>query len=177
MAVTDFEQFDHWNEVELKQLSRRLRRLCRQVIDRLPSGWDQYRTISFEESAANPTPPGGGIGYANAWREEEGETLSQAMPPGTYPEQTWSVTFYPQNLDALSDEAVIWVIAHELGHVAAGLSCGIIVIGSTAMTRIGADTYIPAPPRADQEGAADRLALDWGFEGNFLRFIAEVYES
>ena len=90
--------------------------LAEDVLNRLPEKWDWYRTYSFELSDWLPSVPGG---YGSALREEQSETETEMI----HSEQCWTITLYEQSLSGLADDAVKWVIAHELGHVAAGVPC------------------------------------------------------
>jgi hypothetical protein len=132
--------------------------LTQAVLKRLPENWDLYRTYSFELSESLPFKPGVG---ASAQRLEESETA----PDMIRSEQCWVITIYEQTLSTLSDDAVKWVIAHELGHVASGLPCGSLTIGRTHFTRIGGDTYRPitADEKEMHEFVADAIARAWGF--------------
>ena len=158
-------------------LSERMRRLCREVLDRIPPGFDENRTISIEESDEIPTPPGGGTGYASAGREEEGESFPFEMPPGVEPEQIWVVRLYRRNLDTLSDAAVRWVIVHELAHVASGLRTGSIVVGGVPVTQTAPGQYEPAPSKETLEDTADRIALQWGFSDERQCFLSETHHG
>jgi hypothetical protein len=82
-------------------------------------------------------------------------------------EQLWLVTLYPAWLDGLSDAAVRWAIAHELGHAASGMACGSLVISGRRYTKVsvGEDEYRKITPE-DEEGSekiADAIVRAWGF--------------
>ena len=158
---------------------KRLRRLCREVLERLPVEWDAYREIAIEESDETPSPSSGSVGYASASRDEEGEEV-ESLPSepldGTEPEQSWVVTLYQKHLHLLSDTAIRWVIAHEFGHVASGLRTGSIVVGGVPVTQIAPGQYEPAVPKDQLEGAADSIALGWGFSQELQSFRAETYD-
>ncbi len=151
----------------------RLRRLCREVLERLPVDWDEYREIAIEESDKTPSHSPCNVGYASASRNEEGESL---LPDGIEPEQSWVVTLYRMHLDLLPEAAIRWVIAHELGHVASGLRTGSIVVGGVPVTQIAPGQYEPAVPKDQLEGAADSIALGWGFSQELQSFRAETYD-
>jgi hypothetical protein len=154
----------------------RYRPLLRQVLDRLPEGWDEFRTFGVEPQAGAPVQ-----GYASAYRIEEIESADGQDEART--EQMWVVTVYPEWLDRFSDEAVRWVIVHELGHVASGCRCG-VVIGGRRMTRAWGteDTYrdlTPAEAEAN-ERTADAIGRAWGFwseEEQFKREVANLTEK
>lgn len=161
-------------EMLTSHLSERMKRLCRDVLERLPPDWDDHRTFDIGESDDRPSPRPGTVGYGSAGRDEEGESLQSELPPDVKPEQCWRVTLYVKHLALLSDQAVRWVIAHELGHVASGLRTGSLVIGDIPVTRVTADCYEPAPARNHHEDAADTIALGWGFTEELQRFLAET---
>ena len=139
----------------------RYRSLVRQVLERLPAGWDHYRTLGFELSDEKPTR-----GYASSFRDEEIEGERVPLIDGHH-EQCWTVTLYRPWVDQLSDTAVLWVIAHELGHVAAGMACGSLVEGGRPHTRVSVagDVYreVTADERAAGEKIADAVGRAWGF--------------
>jgi hypothetical protein len=122
----------------------RYRDLVRQVLQRLPGGWDEYRSFSIDLS-----PKRAEHCYAESVLESEtwGEA---ALDLQRQQEQVWTVTLYPHSLDQMPDAAVMHVIAHELGHVASGMPCH--VAGSDL------DRY-----RAAGEELADAIAREWGF--------------
>src|SRR5688572_6258927 len=97
--------------------------LAEAVLNRLPE------TYNFELSDWLPSVPGG---YGSALREEELETETEMI----HSEQRWTITLYEQSLSGLSDDAVKWVIAHELGHVAAGVPCASWGVGEIRLTKI-----------------------------------------
>ena len=155
-------------------LSERMRRLCRDVLLRLPEGWDEYRSFHIEESQDVPTQPGGKIGYANALRYEEAESLPSEMPDGVDIEQCWTVKLFVKHLALLSDVAVCWGIAHELAHIASGLNTGSMTIGNVPMTQVSPGHYEPAPPTDLLEEAANLTAESWGFSEERQRFLSET---
>lgn len=109
---------------------------------------------------AKSPPPKPSV-YAGALRLEEYETSSD----DPWGEQIWVVTLYDQQLSDLSDAAVKWVIAHELGHVASGLPCGSLSIGRLGYTRTSENVYraITGAERELHEFVADAIARAWGF--------------
>jgi hypothetical protein len=117
----------------------------------------------------------GAPGYACALRFEEVEDLDPDDLEG-HGEQLWQVTLYPALLDKLSDPAVGWVIAHELGHVASGCVCGIVIDGRP-VTRIPGttDQYREISPaeKHKNEGLANAIARAWGFWEEEEAFRAE----
>jgi len=163
-------QINHMTE----HLSERLKRLCREVLRRLPAGWDEYRTICFGESEDRPTPSPDTIGYASAHRDEEEESHEWELPPGVPPEQCWTITLYREHLALLSDEACRYVIAHELGHAASGLRTGGIVVAGRPYTQTAPGQYEPPPGKSQHEDAADRLALQWEFSEELQQFFRET---
>jgi hypothetical protein len=132
--------------------------MLRQVHERLPAGWDSPREFVVCVEAGTP-------GYACALRFEEIEDLDPDEIEG-HEEQVWTVTLYPEVLDRFSDAAVRWVIAHELGHVASGCVCG-VVIGARPMTRLPGtvDEYreITDTEQRENERIANAIARAWGF--------------
>jgi hypothetical protein len=148
----------------------RFRRLLREVFDRLPDGWDTYRTWTVELSEQMPTK-----GYASCLRLEEEEGDTTAIIEG-HREQNWIVTLYTPWLDRLSDRAALWAIAHELGHVASGMACGSLVISGTAYTRVSSSEdqlrEITPEEREAREKVADVIARAWGFS-----FEEEAFEE
>ncbi len=97
----------------------RYKDLLAAVLPRLPERWDEYRAVSVELSD-RPSR-----GYGSAYADEELMAARLSVLEG-HQEQVWTVTLYPAWLDRLPDDAVSWVIAHELAHVASGMACGSI---------------------------------------------------
>ena len=92
--------------------------------------------------------------------------------------QTWEITLYPGLLNPLSDSACRWVIAHEFGHVASGLSTGSVVIGGHPFTRVkGAVDCYEEAPQQEHEDAANTIALNWGFKTEEEAFLDETTPS
>jgi hypothetical protein len=137
----------------------RYRNLLRGVLDKLPEGWDEFRTVGVELGAGTPR------GLASALRLEAIEDADEVDEVRA--EQTWIVTLYPERLDSLSDAAVTWAIAHELGHVASGCRCGEMVQGDRGLTRVRgtSDEYREISPTEVQsnERVADAIGRAWGF--------------
>ena len=156
-------------------LSDRMSSLCTEVLQRLPDEWDEYLTLSFEESDETPEPSAGTIGYANAFREEEGESFPDELPDDIKQEQCWVVTLFIPHLNLLSDSSVKWVIAHELGHVASNLRTGSLTIGGVPITQIAPGEYEPAPSKDTHEDAAEGIALEWGFSNELQGFMTEIH--
>ncbi len=140
----------------------RSRRLLRRVLERLPVGWDHYRTFDVELLSDKPSR-----GYGSCRRDEALEASADDLLLEGHAEQCWAVTLYQPWLDAFSDDAALWIIAHELGHVASGMACGTVVVGGVAYTRMAGtdDDYRPVTPedRAGGEKIADAIARAWGF--------------
>ena len=124
----------------------RYRRLINEVVRRLPDDWDQgvvWRATASEDDAPGFAAVGG---------------------KASTPERT--VTLFVPNMDLLSDAACRFIIAHELGHVAPVLPPHAEVAGRQCLLVDGRWRPSKLPPeRLEQlyEGAADRLAFDWGF--------------
>jgi hypothetical protein len=136
----------------------RYRALLRRVVEKLPDGWDEFRTYGVELEAGKPK------GHASALRFEAVE--SHGGEDEARSEQTWVVTLYPEWLDGFNDTAVMWVIAHELGHVASGCRCGIVVDGRRMTRAWGTeDSYreIGDAEAEFNERMADSIARAWGF--------------
>lgn len=139
--------------------------LAREVLLRLPEKWDLYRTFTIELSPNAPRRPGL---YAGCYRPDEAEEMPVSPLEGRE-EQFWIVTLYDQALCSRSSEAVRWVIAHELAHVAAGVPCGTLVIGGIPHTKVKGvpdeEFYRPITREEVEAGEkiADAIARAWGF--------------
>lgn len=169
------------NESELRRLriespiasleGTRYYELAREVLERLPDGWDYCREYDLEVSES--PPPKADI-FAGALRLEDNET-SPDDPRG---EQVWTVTLFDQQLVDLPGPAIKWVIAHELGHVASGLPCGSFARGSIAYTRTSENIYraITKNERELGEVVADAIARAWGFWEEEQALVKEVKE-
>jgi hypothetical protein len=151
----------------------RYRDVLRQVLTRLPEGWDHYRTLSVELSLDKPER-----GYANSLREEELEAPDDDPLIEGHNEQVWAVTLFQPWLDALSDPSVMWVIVHELGHVASGMACGSMAIGGKPYTRVSGTTDQYRERTTEEisggEKIADAVARAWGFWIEEEAFEAEA---
>jgi predicted metalloprotease len=79
----------------------------------------------------------------------------------------------------LSDVAIKWVIAHELGHVASGLSCESLSIGGLGYTRTSENVYraITGAERELHELVADAIAHAWGWWEEEKVWVKEVNEG
>ena len=87
----------------------------------------------------------------------------------------YEIVVFPSLMDQLSDTACLWVIAHELGHAASGLPCGVFTIMGKPYTRIGdSDEYEEVPPLEVHEATANRIALEWGFGLEHRTFLTEA---
>jgi len=131
------------------------------VLERLPEGWDEFRTFDVQLEPGKPRR-----GYASAFRFEAFESGGDCDEARS--EQTWVVTFHPEWLDGFNDLAVMWTIAHELGHVASGCRCGSLVMGGRPMTRVRGleeESYreVTAAEQMFNERMADAIARAWGF--------------
>ncbi len=137
----------------------RYRRIVTDVLWRLPEAWDAAREWSVEISAET-TPRG----YASARHEDESDGEI---------EQVWIVTLYPELLDRLSDAACRYIIAHEFGHVASGLSMGCISIYGTRYSPVKgtANEFEEVTSTDDQEDVANLMAMDWGFSSELAIFL------
>jgi hypothetical protein len=150
----------------------RYRGLLRRVLDWLPNGWAEFQTFGVVLEAGKP------LGYATAlpYRAVESPDGDEA----THSESTWVVTLYPEWLDPLSDQAVMWVIAHELGHVASGCPCGIVSADGRRVARLWGtvDTYREVGDLEIEvnEGTADAIARDWGFHQEEAAFRQAVLD-
>jgi Peptidase family M48 len=162
------EAFEAKFQMVAGALSGRYKAVVREVLQRLPDGWDEPRTFAIGIEQGSP-------GYACALRFEEVETMDPDDLEG-HGEQDWQVTLYPALLDKLSDQAVRWVIAHELGHVASGCVCGIVINGR-AHTRIPGTTdqyrEISTAEKERNERLANAIARAWGFWTEEQAFRAE----
>jgi|HubBroStandDraft_6_1064221.scaffolds.fasta_scaffold53640_5 hypothetical protein len=130
----------------------RYRNLLRHVLERLPAGWNYDRSLTVEVSRRTLNHR-----YASAFREVGCASLTG--PSVSAPRsRTWHVVLYARGLRRLSDHAVAWVIAHELGHVAAGMPCGPILLSESEAW----------------EQVADVTAQAWGFLLEERAFRSEI---
>jgi hypothetical protein len=137
----------------------RYKRIAIEVASRLPEGWDEHAEWSVEVGS-NEHPKG----YASVMRDEEGagDTCT-----------TYWIQIYPSLMDDLSDSACRWVFAHEFAHIASKLSMGSIVIKGEPYTRTHGNEYVKASPENVHEDAADKIALNWGFDCELMSFLAD----
>jgi hypothetical protein len=139
--------------------------LAKEVLLRLPDEWDLYRTFELE---LTPNPPSRKDGYASCYTPEEDDETSHHVLGGRE-EQFWIVTLYEPSIRSLSDAAVKWVVAHELGHVVAGLPCGSLTVGGKPYTKVksapGEEFYreITREEGDINEKIADLIGRAWGF--------------
>lgn len=126
----------------------RYRDLFVAVLQRLPDSWDDFREYSFHLSEQKPEE-----GYACSALEA---ITPGSLPPAGHRHQIWVVTLFTPWLDRLSDEAVSWVIAHELGHVCCGMKCGQF---SVKAAHVGGELI------------ADMIGRAWGFS-----YEEEIFE-
>jgi hypothetical protein len=151
----------------------RYRGLLRRVLDWLPNGWDKFQTFAVVLGAGKP------VGYASALRYKTIE--SHDGEDKTHSEQTWLVTLYPEWLDPLSDQAVMWVIAHELGHVTSGHPCGVVTADGQRITRLWSTVHsyreLGDLEAEVNEGTADAIARDWGFHQEEAAFKEAVLDG
>ena len=143
----------------------RYRRLVTEVLCRLPADWDAART--WEVGVSSEQTPRG-YGSARHEIEADGEI-----------EQVWIMTLYPSLIDRLSDAACLWVIAHEFGHIASGLSGASLVIEGIGYTPVKgtANQYKEIVSTEDQEDIAEKLALEWGFSSELQAWLKEDSDS
>jgi hypothetical protein len=136
----------------------RYKRLGIEVASSLPEGWDEHAEWSVEAS------PEQARGYAStlALEEEAGDTCTPYV-----------VTLYPTLMNRLSDSACRWVFAHEFAHIASKLKMGSIGIRGKAYTPMQGGHYVEAPPKNVHEDAADKIALEWGFDRELQSWLTE----
>lgn len=145
---------------KVRRLPQRYRRLVGGVLHRLPHDWLGERSIGRREiewavvvSDDIHITHRGCVVLASAARERF-ETL-----------QYWTITLFPHVLDELSDRAVLWVIAHEFGHIVARVSPeiarpqGIFV----PLFDMDCDEFDDVAVSQLGERCADAYALGWGF--------------
>lgn len=123
------------------------RRLVTEVLCRLRADWDAARTWQVVSSEQTPR------GYASAQHETEADGEI---------EQLWIMTLYPSLMDRLSDTACLYVIAHEFGHIASGLSGASLVIEGIGYTPVKgtASQYDEAVSTDDQDDIVEKQALE-----------------
>jgi hypothetical protein len=127
-------------------LSARYQCLANEVLSRLPSGWHGDRVVRLEES-------------------RETLHLAQGQPAVACAaklqfksEEAWIVTLYTACLDTLSDEAVRWILARELGRV---------------LSEPNQSWRHKANATPAQDERAEALALGWGFSSERRQFEQE----
>jgi hypothetical protein len=137
----------------------RYKRIAMEVALSLPEGWDDRAEWDVEVgSDEHPRC------YASTLAEEEaaGETCTPYV-----------IKIYPLMMDRLSESACRWVFAHEFAHIASKIRMGSIVVDGKPYTRTHGNEYKEAPSRNVHEDAADKIALDWGFDRELMSFLAE----
>jgi hypothetical protein len=147
----------------MKRLPPRYQQLANEVSHRLPPGWlvgdlaDNAPNVEWEVELTEDVhlTQSGCIVVASA-AAERFETI-----------ECWTVTLHRRVLDQLSDQAVRWVIARELGYVAACRASGILAAAES-------DHSGPAAVRAACERRADVYAIDWGFSEEKKAYDREV---
>ena len=146
-------------------LPERYRRLVTEVVFQLPAEWDAHCVWSVSVDFGSNS-----LGFGSALRFEEEEANAGDT-------QRWEITLYPGLLDPLSDSACRWVIAHEFGHVASGFPTGSLTIGETPITRVKGtvDCYEETPSKEVHEGAANGIALKWGFKSEQEEFLRSLH--
>src|SRR5262245_54030163 len=127
----------------------RYRRLIDTVLWKIPrSAWDSLTpTVDFSLCEYSPA---GLRGYGNT---APAEILDAPES------QLWLITLYRPMLDALTDRDVLFVMAHELGHVATSAP----VDEQTYFQRRFQDAITRKRETARDEHAADAFAARWGF--------------
>ena len=127
-------------------LSVRYQRLADEVLRRLPSGWNANRVMRIEESR---------------------ETLHFAMGRPTVAcvarlhfksDEAWIVTLYTSCLDTLSDQAVRWILAREIGRV---------------LSDPNQFRQQKANSTSTEDDRAEVLAIGWGFSNERHQFERE----
>jgi hypothetical protein len=127
-------------------LSSRYQRLASEVVDRLPSGWHADRIVRLEESRETLQLAQGRPAIACTARLQFKS------------DEMWIVTLYTASLDTLSDEAVRWILARELGRV---------------LSEPNHSWRRKAKVTPAQDARAEALALGWGFSTERRRFEEE----
>lgn len=147
----------------MKRLPPRYQQLANEVSQRLPPRWlacglgDDTPNVEWEIELTEDVhlTQSGCVVVASA-AAERFETV-----------ECWTVTLHRRVLDQLSDQAVRWVIARELGYVAACRASGIVVSPEPYPSG-------PASIRAACERRADVYAIDWGFSEEKKAYDREV---
>ena len=117
----------------------RYRAILRQVLERLPAGWDESRPFGMLLQPAGPA-----YASVNGFLIDDQDDVPQ-----------WLVVLSAYGLDRLSDRAVSWVLAHALAHVTSESPCGRggRIVRAVDSYRILSDVEI-----AINEGTADAIA-------------------
>lgn len=146
--------------MELRKLALgRYGGLLKRVAQQLPGGWDYDRMVSVELSGKKTERR-----YAGTLCEEEAELPQPESAVGGHSARSWHVTLYTPWLDRLSDDAVVWVMAHELGHVTAGMPCGPTVLAECEAWEQVADVTARAWgfTREEEVFRHEAPGLEWG---------------
>ena len=131
-------------------LSPRYQRLASEVLGRLPAGWHADRVVRLEESRETLHLAQGRPAVACAAKLQFKS------------EEAWIVTLYTACLDTLSDEAVRWILARELGRV---------------LSEPNQSWRRKANATPAQDARAEALALGWGFSSERRQFEQEYLLS
>ena len=126
-------------------LSIRYRRLAKEVLSRLPAGWNAGHVICIEETLT-----------AHSRHVYAYTFLLQSRA-----EHAWLISLYTPNLDELSDKAVCWLLAREFGRVASQ-----VPLRQRLWWRGKGDQRSP-------QRLAEQKALEWGFAEECRQFECE----
>lgn len=148
---------------DMKRPPLRYQQLATEVSRRLPQDWmwaglaDNRSRISWDVALTEDVhlTPHGCVIMASA-TVERFDTI-----------ECWTVTLHRRVLDELSDRAVRWVIARELGYVAARRA-------ASRVTSAQANPASPAPIRPPCERHAELCAINWGFLDEKKAYDQEV---
>jgi hypothetical protein len=168
----DDEQFIKlWHDPRVDmELPERYRRLCCEVLVKLPSGWDQ----AADWIVIVDLPEAGESDDYGSIRDEE-ETSDDGIRLYTV------IKIYLDQMDRLSDAAWGWVIACKFAHVASRLLHGTITVRGKLYSQVpgAVDEYEETPATANvvHMDTADRIAMGWGFSAELAAFLAEVRAS
>jgi hypothetical protein len=171
MGVTPQERGEILNG-KVTRLPQRYRRLVREVLRRVPQGW-----LGGERTSDGPD-----IEWAIGVSEDIHITLRGCIVVASATNDTfetiqcWTLMLYRRVLDELSDMAVLWVIAHEFGYVAARISSGFATGEGqpSAGTDTESDEFDPAHIREIRERRADAYAIGWGFSEEKAAYDREL---
>ena len=125
-------------------LSSRYQGLVKEVLDRLPGDWHGNKVVRLEESRET-------FHLAHGW-----PAVACAARLQFKADEAWIVTLYTSRLDRLSDEAVRWIVARELGRI----------VSDERSRLLG-------PKRHATQEEAEGLAIEWGFASDRQRFNQE----